>query len=83
MRQLTFWNQAASGPMRTLQAKSLSAQMDNVFRLVRGAEYESGITRAAATSDMANILADGEKTIAELAEVNDTNYQFWGEEDDL
>lgn len=83
MKQLTFWNAAASAPVRTLQAKTLSFQMDNVFRLIRGAEYEAGVTRTKATGDMVAVLTDGEKTIADLAEVNDSNYKFWGEDDEL
>jgi hypothetical protein len=83
MTELTFWNQAASAAMRTLQAKTLAAQMDNVFCMVRGATYEAGVTRAKATADMVEVLTDADKTIADLAEVNDANYKFWGEEDDL
>jgi hypothetical protein len=83
MAELTFWNQTASAPMRTLQAKTLAAQIDNMFRLTRGAQYEAGVTRTKATTDISDTLVDSDKTIADLAEVNDANYRFWGEEDDL
>jgi hypothetical protein len=83
MEQLTFWNKAASAQMRKLQAQTLSTQIDNVFRLIRGAKYESGVTRAQAIAGMVATMTDAEKTIADLAEVNDASYQFWGEKDGL
>jgi hypothetical protein len=67
MRALAFWNTGATQQMRALQARTLAKQLDNIFRLVDGAEYEP------------EILADADQTLADLAEVNNRNYRFWGE----
>lgn len=82
MPELTFWNQAASSEMRKLQATVISNQMDNFFRQIHRAVYEEGVAREKAVSGMVNILTDEEKTISDLAEAADANYQFWGEEKD-
>lgn len=82
MSELTFWNQAASADMRKLQATTIANQMDNIFRLIRRATYEEGVTREKAVSDMVNIMANEDKTVSDLSEVIDTDYLFWGEEKD-
>lgn len=79
MRQLAYWNPAATPEMRALQAKTLAKQLDNVFRLVDGAELESGVKGADAVRAIEEVLVDADRTVAELAEVNDGNYRFWGE----
>jgi hypothetical protein len=79
MKSLAFWNAAATQEMRTLQARTIGKQLDNVFRLIDGAEYEDGVTGTQAVRDMAKILADADQTIADLASANDRNYRFWGE----
>jgi len=82
MSELTYWNQIADADIRKVQAAALANQMDNVFRQIRRAEYEDGITRAKAVGDMVNTLTNKEKTISDLAEIIDANYLFWGEEKD-
>jgi purine-cytosine permease-like protein len=75
----TFWNRAASSNMKRLMASTLAIQMDNVFTMIRGAKYEDGITKDKAISDIVDILVNGDKTVLDLAEVNDNNYLFWQE----
>jgi len=82
MSDLTYWNQAADADIRTIQAGALANQMDNVFRQIRRAEYEEGVTREKAVGDIVKTLTNENKTISDLAEINDDNYKFWGEEND-
>ncbi len=79
MNQLTYWAQSASGDIRKVQAAALAIQIDNVFRDIRGAQYEQGITNQTAVDNINETLLDKNKTIADLAEINDRNYLFWGE----
>lgn len=79
MDQLTFWSSAASDAMRSQQAKTLSAQMDNIFRMIWHATYEQGVSQAKAVGDIEAILTQAMKTIADLADQNDDNYSFPGE----
>lgn len=82
MSELTYWNLAASADMRKLQATTLANQMDNIFRQIRRAEHEEGVTREKVLNDMVNTLTSEEKTINDMAEIIDANYLFWGEEKD-
>jgi hypothetical protein len=79
MRSLAFWNSSTTLEMRARQARTIAKQLDNLFRLVDGAEYEDGVTSARAVGDMARILTDGQQTMADLASANDDNYRFFGE----
>jgi len=78
--ELTYWSAGSTVKMRQLQANSLANQMDNIFREIRGAKYEEGVSREKALQDIVSTLMDEEKTISDLAEVADANYIFWGEE---
>lgn len=80
MSELTYWNLTASADMRKLQATTLANQMDNIFRQIRRAEYEEGVTKEKAVNDMVNTLTTEEKTISHLADIIDADYLFWGEE---
>ena len=82
MENLAFWNSTSSPEFRKIQAQTLSFQMDNVFRMVRKATYETGTTQEKAINDILKILLDKEKTIADLAAANDHHYLFWGENDE-
>jgi hypothetical protein len=77
--EFTFWGEMSSAEMRQTQARSLAIMMDNIFRMIRGAQYEEGISNHQAVESITNTLVDGEKTVADLAEINDTNYFFWKE----
>jgi hypothetical protein len=79
MRQLAYWNSVASDAMRHLQARTLAKQMDNIFRVVQGATLEPGAKSDIAMEFMAATLIDGDRTMADLAEINDHLYRFWGE----
>lgn len=82
MDGLTFWNQGSSSDSRESVAHSLSIQIDNVFRLIRGARYEGGVTKPEAVQGMLDILLDESKTVTDLALVADALYQFWKEDED-
>ena len=79
MRELAFWSTAASDAMRRLQAATLAKQLDNVFRLVDGAELEPGVVVSTAVNQMATALTNGDGTMSDLADVCDGCYHFWGE----
>ncbi|NNG16592.1 MAG: hypothetical protein HKM89_08935 [Gemmatimonadales bacterium] len=82
VKQFAFWNPTASKRVRSVQARALAIQIDNVFRMVFLAEFESGVTRTAAINAMKKILSDGEKTMSDLGCKNDENYKFLGEPGD-
>jgi hypothetical protein len=82
MEDLAFWQQTASADLRAVQARSLAISMDNIFVMLRGARYEEGADGPKATKDIVNTLLDAERTVADLAEVNDANYRFWKEVDE-
>jgi len=77
MNELTFWNSASTNDLRLIQAKTLAIQMDNIFTQVDGAVYENDSNKEKAIDGIVNILINSEKTISDLAEVNDANYLFW------
>ena len=81
--QLGFWNNGDSADMRATKAMSLAAQLGNVFREIRGAQFEEGFNKAKANKSRADVLKNGDKTLFDLAEVADDCYLFWGENDDL
>ena len=81
MSALTFFNAAGTAEMRELQASTLATQLDNIFRVLRGARYEDGVHHDGAVSAMVDVLTVADKTVAELAEVADAQYRFWGEGD--
>jgi len=79
MDQLTFFNAAASGDMRRLQAGTLAKQLDNFFRQIDGAVFEAGKDAVAALSEMREALLNADNTMAWLATVVDAAYRFWDE----
>ena len=82
MNQLTFWNLAASSELRSVAAKTICTQLDNMFRMIDKAGYEAGNDTANAIESMHIVLTDSDKTVAELASVIDDNYKFRSESDD-
>jgi hypothetical protein len=82
MKQLTFWNPTVTAQMKDLQVQTLARQMDNVFRKIRKAKYESGVDTDRAIGDMTTVMINGDKTVSELASIIDDDYAFWGEEVD-
>ena len=81
MNQLAFWNAAASSDMRALQINTLARQIDNVFRLIRGAQYEDAVPPQTAIGALIAVLADPSRTICDLANAADNSYRFFGEPD--
>lgn len=79
MNDLTFFNMLSSSDLRKQESKIIADQLDNVFRIGRGAKFEQGIDRSKAISSMIEILSDEEKQVNELAFTVDEAYLFWGE----
>jgi len=79
MSDLTFFNTLGSSELRKQQAKIVADQIDNAFRIGRGAKYEQGVDRTKAMDEMVKILTDETKTVKDLAVNVDESYNFWGE----
>ena len=79
MNDLTFFNEATSDELRAEEAMILADQLDNIFIIGRGAEYEADIDQTTALTAIVAVLTDEDKTVEELASVVDDNYLFWGE----
>ena len=79
MDELLFWNKSSSEKIRKIQVDSLAIMMDNVFRDTRGAKYEKGIAGEQAINDIKETMLNPDNTVADLAEIIDKNYLFWGE----
>jgi hypothetical protein len=79
MKELTFWNPAATPEMRKMLAMSLAAQLDKMFILALRAQYEDGFDVTKAVQTMAATLTREGKTVCELAAVIDETYAFAGE----
>jgi len=82
MKQLTFWNQAASPDIRSVAAKTISFQLDNMFRMFDKAVYETESSKNKAVKSMQRILMDESATVFDLAVEIDNNYRFRGESED-
>jgi len=79
MQQLLFWNSAATDDLLEVKAMALALRVDAIFRLVRGASYESTASHDQAVAEMRDTLLTAEATMEQLAEINDRNYRFWQE----
>ena len=79
MRDLLFFNPAAGSCTLENEAKMLADELDIIFRRVDGAKFEKGVTKAKAQADMVAVLKKATQTMADLAEVINANYLFWGE----
>jgi hypothetical protein len=82
MEQLTFWSGGGSADFRAARAESLVNQLDNNFRLVRGAKFEQGTDENAAKDALRGVLLDSELTVADLASAANAHYLFLGETSD-
>jgi hypothetical protein len=76
VQKLAFWVVGDSADMRTGKAKSLATQVHNVFTLAFGSTLETGTTKVGSIKAMADVLADGNKTVNALADVAHDNYDF-------
>jgi len=79
MSDLTFYNPLDSADMRKQHAAIIADQLDNTFRVGRGAKYEDNFDRTKAITGLTAILTDAEKQVADLASAVDAIYNFWGE----
>jgi hypothetical protein len=79
INNLTFYNSLGSAELRKQQAIIIADQLDNVFRIGRGAEYEKNVDRTKAISCTVDILTDEDKLVKDLASAIDDSYNFWGE----
>src|SRR5260221_12155411 len=80
MKQLTFWNPAATGNMRELTATGLATQLDKFYMKVLFAGYEDGYEFHKAIETMKETLCAADKTLCQLAEIIDEIYHFRGEQ---
>jgi hypothetical protein len=79
MKALQFWSDLDSNEQRAIKANSLASQVDNIFRLFQGAQYEPGIDRAIAVQSMSDILQKAGKKLKHLAARADECYRFKNE----
>ena len=82
MSEMTFWNALSSGEARRVQAGSLAAMMDNINRQFWFARYAHNADRATAIESIVATLLNQNKTLLDLAEVADQQYDF-GEAGDV
>lgn len=79
MKELAYWNPAASPDARRIEALGLASQLDNMFTNGVGAKYEKDYTRTKAVTSMADTLVDAAKSVCELSVTVDEAYRFTGE----
>jgi hypothetical protein len=79
MQTLTFWNTAATDDLRSVEAHALALRVDAIFRLVRGAVYETDSDHEHAVTEMRDTFLTADATMETLADANDRNYRFWQE----
>jgi hypothetical protein len=79
MKDLLFYNSLSSAELRESQAVTIADHLDNFFRLVLKAPYETDIDRTSAIHKMVGILIDGSKYVSDLASTVDDSYKFLGE----
>lgn len=79
MKDLTYFASIAGGGTLETRTKGLAFDLDQVFKSLRGAKFESGVTRVAAIDAMYGVLIEPEQTVEQLAEVVDAQYEFVGE----
>jgi hypothetical protein len=79
MNELTFFNELSSSDQRSHEIAMLADQLDKIFINGRGAKYEPGVDHSSAVSSLIQVLSEAAQTVADLASVADSSYQFWGE----
>jgi len=76
MKELLFYNPTLTKEELLFEAEGMADFLDMVFKNTGGAKYEEGVTRAKAVADMTGLLVEPEKTLADLAEKVDEDYNF-------
>lgn len=75
MSELTFYNPTIGNDSLKVEATLIADTIDRVFTAWK-AKLERNISRNTALNDMIKTLLDKDKTILDLAEINDGNYFF-------
>ena len=75
MQDLLFYNTAASDEELKFEAEGIADFLDQAFIKTADAKYDN-CDRNRALKDMVSILVDKNKTMAELAEQVDIDYEF-------
>lgn len=76
MQDLLFFNTTASDSQLKFEAQGIADFLDQVFRNTYGAKYEQGTDKLKSISAMVSILIQKDKTLPELAQTVDDNYNF-------
>ena len=76
MKGLLFFNPVLTPSEREFEARGIADFLDVVFRKTCDAKYEAGINRVKAMGDMVAVLVSPNKTVADLAEIVDQDYEF-------
>ena len=76
MKALLFYNPVLTQSELEFEARGIADFLDVVFRNTCAAKYEAGVNRAKAMGDMVAVLIAPNKTVAQLAEVVDEDYEF-------
>ncbi|MCP3914527.1 MAG: hypothetical protein GY711_03095 [bacterium] len=77
VRRFTYW--VPDEDMRSTRARTLAVQMDNTFRNLFDTRFEDGVRKTKAIVAITGLLLEGDKTMNDLAELNDDLYRFLGE----
>jgi hypothetical protein len=78
MEELTFWNSSTSEEMRNIQANTIAIEMDKIF-IKDGSKYELSSNKEKSINEIVKTLLVSDKTINDLASINDINYKFYKE----
>jgi hypothetical protein len=76
MKDLLFYNPVLTKSELEFEARGIADFLDVVFRKTCDAKYETGVSRVKAMGDMVALLILPGKTVAQLAEIIDEDYEF-------
>jgi hypothetical protein len=80
MSGLVFYNPTISSDLLRIEATNLAIAIDSTFTNGMGAKLENGISQNQAINSMVEILTNADKTVEDLAVMNDANYLFLNEQ---
>jgi predicted TIM-barrel fold metal-dependent hydrolase len=76
LRQLTYWQKEHESPVLFQQRTEANARKLAAFCKVNGALYEGSYDDDAAVARLAELFADGERTVAEMGQSVDAIFRF-------
>lgn len=76
MKELLFYDPLLNDEELKFEAEGIADFLNEVFINTYNAQYENNADRDKAIADMVNILIVGSKTMADLAEQVDNDYEF-------